>query len=174
MIVYTVVVLANRVCTHSPLPLLNHKKDCELPNLFMENKATKSGTIACWVTIMTILWNANKCPFLPHLNSRHIQSNNQPPQPPVPPLGYMSGALISDLETDVPDDDADDEDEALEIPRPLRVLEQTPGSSMDNLDSSVTGNRTVLIAIAGLFVTLKCIKNEILSYVRAIPLHLFL
>ncbi|XP_020927056.1 roundabout homolog 2 isoform X14 [Sus scrofa] len=69
----------------------------------------------------------------------HVQSNNQPPQPPVPPLGYMSGALISDLETDVPDDDADDEEEALEIPRPLRALEQTPGSSMDNLDSSVTG-----------------------------------
>lgn len=38
-------------------------------------------------------------------------------KPPVPPLGYMSGALISDLETDVPDDDADDEEEALEIPR---------------------------------------------------------
>uniref|UniRef100_A0A8C0R8K7 Roundabout guidance receptor 2 n=1 Tax=Canis lupus dingo TaxID=286419 RepID=A0A8C0R8K7_CANLU len=74
-----------------------------------------------------------------HLDE-HIQSNNQPPQPPVPPLGYMSGALISDLETDVPDDDADDEEEALEIPRPLRALEQTPGSSMDNLDSSVTGS----------------------------------
>ncbi|XP_072823688.1 roundabout homolog 2 isoform X5 [Vicugna pacos] len=69
----------------------------------------------------------------------HVQSNNQPPQPPVPPLGYMSGALISDLETDVPDDDADDEEEVLELPRPLRALEQTPGSSMDNLDSSVTG-----------------------------------
>ncbi|XP_060028116.1 roundabout homolog 2 isoform X9 [Erinaceus europaeus] len=69
----------------------------------------------------------------------HIQSNDQPPQPPVPPLGYMSGALISDLETDVPDDDGDDEEEALEIPRPLRALEQTPGSSMDNLESSVTG-----------------------------------
>ncbi|XP_029070050.1 roundabout homolog 2 [Monodon monoceros] len=69
----------------------------------------------------------------------HVQSNNQPPQPPVPPLGYVSGALISDLETDVPDDDADDEEEALEIPRPLRALEQTPGSSTDNLDSSVTG-----------------------------------
>ncbi|XP_069331121.1 roundabout homolog 2 isoform X3 [Eulemur rufifrons] len=69
----------------------------------------------------------------------HMQSNNQPPQPPVPPLGYVSGALISDLETDVADDDADDEEEALEIPRPLRALDQTPGSSMDNLDSSVTG-----------------------------------
>nr|XP_045003633.1 roundabout homolog 2 isoform X3 [Jaculus jaculus] len=70
----------------------------------------------------------------------HIQSNNPPPQPPVPPLGYVSGALISDLETDVPDDDADDEEEPLEMPRPLRALDQTPGSSMDNLDSSVTGS----------------------------------
>lgn len=86
----------------------------------------------------------------------------------------MSGALISDLETDVPDDDADDEEEALEIPRPLRALEQTPGSSMDNLDSSVTGNVTDLIGITDLFITLKCIKNQALSYVRFIPLQLFL
>ncbi|XP_068956616.1 roundabout homolog 2 isoform X10 [Petaurus breviceps papuanus] len=76
----------------------------------------------------------------------HMQSNTQPPQPPVPPLGYVSGSLISDLETDIPDDDDDDDDdedeeeeeEALEITRPLRGQEQTPGSSMDNLDSSVT------------------------------------
>lgn len=86
----------------------------------------------------------------------------------------MSGALISDLETDVPDDDADDEEEALEIPRPLRALEQTPGSSMDNLDSSVTGNGTDLRGITDLFITFKCIKNQTLSYVRFIPLQLFL
>ncbi|XP_019384288.1 PREDICTED: roundabout homolog 2 isoform X2 [Crocodylus porosus] len=71
----------------------------------------------------------------------HIQSNTQPPQAPVPPLGYVSGSFISDLETDVPDDDEDDiEEEAIEITRPLRGLEHTPGSSMDNLDSSVTGS----------------------------------
>ncbi|XP_075372705.1 roundabout homolog 2 isoform X6 [Mycteria americana] len=73
----------------------------------------------------------------------HIQSNTQPPQAPVPPLGYVSGNLISDLETDVPDDDDDDDDieeETVEISRPLRGLEHTPGSSMDNLDSSVTGS----------------------------------
>ncbi|KAI1242395.1 hypothetical protein IHE44_0005934 [Lamprotornis superbus] len=72
----------------------------------------------------------------------HIQSNTQPPQAPVPPLGYVSGNLISDLETDVPDDDDDEDDleeETVEISRPLRGLEHTPGSSMDNLDSSVTG-----------------------------------
>ncbi|XP_064379409.1 roundabout homolog 2 isoform X9 [Dromaius novaehollandiae] len=70
----------------------------------------------------------------------HIQSNTQPPQAPVPPLGYVSGNIISDLETDVPDDDEDYiEEEAVEITRPLRGLEHTPGSSMDNLDSSVTG-----------------------------------
>ncbi|XP_054703369.1 roundabout homolog 2 isoform X12 [Grus americana] len=73
----------------------------------------------------------------------HIQSNTQPPQAPVPPLGYVSGNLISDLETDVPDDDDDEDDieeETVEISRPLRGLEHTPGSSMDNLDSSVTGS----------------------------------
>ncbi|XP_037233783.1 roundabout homolog 2 isoform X10 [Falco biarmicus] len=72
----------------------------------------------------------------------HIQTNTQPPQAPVPPLGYVSGNLISDLETDVPDDDDDEDDieeETVEISRPLRGLEHTPGSSMDNLDSSVTG-----------------------------------
>ncbi|XP_064008377.1 roundabout homolog 2 isoform X9 [Pogoniulus pusillus] len=73
----------------------------------------------------------------------HIQSNTQPPQAPVPPLGYVSGNLISDLETDVPDDEDDEDDieeETVEISRPLRGLEHTPGSSMDNLDSSVTGS----------------------------------
>ncbi|KAM9565479.1 roundabout homolog 2 isoform 7-T7 [Guaruba guarouba] len=73
----------------------------------------------------------------------HIQSNTQPPQAPVPPLGYVSGNLISDLETDVPDDDDEEDDteeEIVEISRPLRGLEHTPGSSMDNLDSSVTGS----------------------------------
>ncbi|XP_071419498.1 roundabout homolog 2 isoform X10 [Pithys albifrons albifrons] len=73
----------------------------------------------------------------------HIQSNTQPPQAPVPPLGYVSGNLISDLETDVPDEDEDEDDieeETVEISRPLRGLEHTPGSSMDNLDSSVTGS----------------------------------
>ncbi|NWI53408.1 ROBO2 protein, partial [Calyptomena viridis] len=72
----------------------------------------------------------------------HIQSNTQPPQAPIPPLGYVSGNLISDLETDVPDDDEEEDDieeETVEISRPLRGLEHTPGSSMDNLDSSVTG-----------------------------------
>jgi len=46
--------------------------------------------------------------FLSVCLCRHIQSNTQPPQAPVPPLGYVSGNLISDLETDVPDDDEDD------------------------------------------------------------------
>ncbi|KAJ7320464.1 hypothetical protein JRQ81_019975, partial [Phrynocephalus forsythii] len=71
----------------------------------------------------------------------HSQSNTQPPQTPVPPLGYVSGTLISDLETEIPEDEDEDdiEEEAVEITRPLRGVEHTPGSSMDNLDSSVTG-----------------------------------
>nr|XP_060626503.1 roundabout homolog 2 isoform X2 [Anolis sagrei ordinatus] len=71
----------------------------------------------------------------------HSQSNSQPPQTPGPPLGYVSGTLISDLETEIPEDEDEDdiEEEAIEITRPLRGLEHTPGSSIDNLDSSVTG-----------------------------------
>ncbi|KAL8190661.1 UNVERIFIED_CONTAM: Roundabout 2 [Gekko kuhli] len=70
----------------------------------------------------------------------HIQSTTQPPQTPVPPLGYVAGTLISELETDIPEDEDEDdiEEEAIEITRPLKGLEHTPGSSMDNLDSSVT------------------------------------
>uniref|UniRef100_A0ABM5FXL2 Roundabout homolog 2 isoform X15 n=1 Tax=Pogona vitticeps TaxID=103695 RepID=A0ABM5FXL2_9SAUR len=70
----------------------------------------------------------------------HSQSNTQPPHTPVPPLGYVSGTLISDLETDIPEDEEEDdiEEEAIEITKPLRGVEHTPGSSMDNLDSSVT------------------------------------
>lgn len=67
----------------------------------------------------------------------HLQSNNQPPMAPVPPMGYVSGAFISELEKDLHDRGDDDNED--EISRPLRGLEHTPGSSMDNLDSSVTG-----------------------------------
>uniref|UniRef100_A0A8C9W5Z9 Roundabout, axon guidance receptor, homolog 2 (Drosophila) n=1 Tax=Scleropages formosus TaxID=113540 RepID=A0A8C9W5Z9_SCLFO len=67
-----------------------------------------------------------------------------PPQAPAPPVGYVSSSLISDLETDIPDDDDedddDDDDEDYEISRPSGCIEHTPGSSMDNLDSSVTGS----------------------------------
>ncbi|XP_041128096.1 roundabout homolog 2-like isoform X9 [Polyodon spathula] len=72
----------------------------------------------------------------------HMQGNPYPPQAPAPPLGYISSTLLSDLETDIPDDEDDEdeeEDEGYEIARPLRGIEHTPGSSMDNLDSSVTG-----------------------------------
>ncbi|KAM4794658.1 roundabout homolog 2 isoform 3-T3 [Rhinophrynus dorsalis] len=72
--------------------------------------------------------------------SWHLQNSHQPPTAPVPPLGYVSGAFISDLEKDIQEQEDDEmEDESLEITRPLRGLEHTPGSSMDNLDSSVTG-----------------------------------
>uniref|UniRef100_A0A8C9QY43 Roundabout, axon guidance receptor, homolog 2 (Drosophila) n=1 Tax=Scleropages formosus TaxID=113540 RepID=A0A8C9QY43_SCLFO len=74
----------------------------------------------------------------------HIQGGPHPPQAPAPPVGYVSSSLISDLETDIPDDDDedddDDDDEDYEISRPSGCIEHTPGSSMDNLDSSVTGS----------------------------------
>uniref|UniRef100_A0A8C4S320 Roundabout, axon guidance receptor, homolog 2 (Drosophila) n=1 Tax=Erpetoichthys calabaricus TaxID=27687 RepID=A0A8C4S320_ERPCA len=70
-----------------------------------------------------------------------MQGNSHPPQAPAPPLGYISSTLISDLENDIPDDEDEDEedDEGYEVARPLRGIEHTPGSSMDNLDSSVAG-----------------------------------
>uniref|UniRef100_A0A8C9T5A7 Roundabout, axon guidance receptor, homolog 2 (Drosophila) n=1 Tax=Scleropages formosus TaxID=113540 RepID=A0A8C9T5A7_SCLFO len=75
---------------------------------------------------------------------QHIQGGPHPPQAPAPPVGYVSSSLISDLETDIPDDDDedddDDDDEDYEISRPSGCIEHTPGSSMDNLDSSVTGS----------------------------------
>ncbi|XP_041067298.1 roundabout homolog 2 isoform X2 [Carcharodon carcharias] len=70
-----------------------------------------------------------------------MQGNSLPPQAPALPLGYISGTLISDIETDLPDEEEEDEDEeALEMARPLRGIAHTPGSSLDNLDSSVTGS----------------------------------
>ncbi|XP_066556052.1 roundabout homolog 2 isoform X7 [Amia ocellicauda] len=71
----------------------------------------------------------------------HMQGSPHPPQAPAPPVGYISSTLVSDLETDIPDEEDEDEeeDEAYEMARPLRGIEHTPGSSMDNLDSSVTG-----------------------------------
>ncbi|XP_036821014.1 roundabout homolog 2 isoform X6 [Oncorhynchus mykiss] len=63
-----------------------------------------------------------------------------PPQAPAPPVGYVSSTLVSDLETDIHDEDEEEEeDDSYEMSRPLYGIEQTPGSSMDNLDSSVTG-----------------------------------
>ncbi|XP_073440565.1 roundabout homolog 2 isoform X10 [Dendrobates tinctorius] len=69
--------------------------------------------------------------------SWHLQTNSQPPLASIPPMGYVSGAFISDLEKDLPDPREEDHED--DMSRPLRGLEHTPGSSMDNLDSSVTG-----------------------------------
>ncbi|XP_069617061.1 roundabout homolog 2 isoform X46 [Ranitomeya imitator] len=69
--------------------------------------------------------------------SWHLQSNSQPPLASIPPMGYVSGAFISDLEKDLPDPREEDHED--DMSRPLRGLEHTPGSSMDNLDSSITG-----------------------------------
>ncbi|XP_057206389.1 roundabout homolog 2 isoform X8 [Triplophysa rosa] len=68
----------------------------------------------------------------------HMQGGPYPPQAPAPPVGYVSSTLVSDIETDLPDEDDEDEDEGYEMSPPIRGMEHTPGSSMDNLDSSVT------------------------------------
>lgn len=73
-----------------------------------------------------------------------MQGGPYPPQAPAPPVGYISSTLVSDIETDLPDEDDEDEDEGYEMSPPIRGMEHTPGSSMDNLDSSVTGERGFL------------------------------
>uniref|UniRef100_A0A672KNN4 Roundabout homolog 2-like n=1 Tax=Sinocyclocheilus grahami TaxID=75366 RepID=A0A672KNN4_SINGR len=71
----------------------------------------------------------------------HMQGGPYVPLAPTPPVGYISSTLVSDIETDLPDEDDDEEeDEGYEMSPPIRGIENTPGSSMDNLDSSVTGS----------------------------------
>lgn len=83
---------------------------------------------------------------------RHMQGGPYPPQAPAPPVGYVSSTLVSDIETDLPDEDDDDEeDEGYEMSPPIRGIEHTPGSSMDNLDSSVTGKRTFIVRFRDYF-----------------------
>ncbi|XP_008423095.1 roundabout homolog 2 isoform X8 [Poecilia reticulata] len=71
----------------------------------------------------------------------HMQGGSLPPLAPAPPVGYVSSTMVSDLETDLQDEEEEedeDEDEGYGARHP-RGLEHTPGSSMDNLDSSITG-----------------------------------
>ena len=72
-----------------------------------------------------------------------MQVGSLPPQAPAPPVGYVSSTMVSDLETDLPDEDEEEEEEEEDEgygARHPRGIEHTPGSSMDNLDSSLTGN----------------------------------
>uniref|UniRef100_A0A3Q1IIK6 Uncharacterized protein n=1 Tax=Anabas testudineus TaxID=64144 RepID=A0A3Q1IIK6_ANATE len=73
----------------------------------------------------------------------HMQGGSLPPQAPAPPVGYVSSTMVSDLETDLPDEDEEEEEEEEDEgygARHPRGIEHTPGSSMDNLDSSLTGS----------------------------------
>uniref|UniRef100_A0A8D2ZXP4 Roundabout, axon guidance receptor, homolog 2 (Drosophila) n=1 Tax=Scophthalmus maximus TaxID=52904 RepID=A0A8D2ZXP4_SCOMX len=71
----------------------------------------------------------------------HMQGGSLPPQAPAPPVGYVSSTMVSDQETDLPDEEEEEEEEEDEGygARHPRGIEHTPGSSMDNLDSSLTG-----------------------------------
>uniref|UniRef100_A0A3B4U822 Roundabout, axon guidance receptor, homolog 2 (Drosophila) n=1 Tax=Seriola dumerili TaxID=41447 RepID=A0A3B4U822_SERDU len=72
----------------------------------------------------------------------HMQGGSLPPQAPAPPVGYVSSTMISDQETDLPDEEEEEDDEEEDEgygARHPRGIEHTPGSSMDNLDSSLTG-----------------------------------
>lgn len=71
-----------------------------------------------------------------------MQGGSLPPLAPAPPVGYVSSTMVSDLETDLQDEEEEEEDEDEDEgygARHPRGIEHTPGSSMDNLDSSLTG-----------------------------------
>ncbi|XP_014894314.1 roundabout homolog 2 isoform X1 [Poecilia latipinna] len=73
----------------------------------------------------------------------HMQGGSRPPLAPAPPVGYVSSTMVSDLETDLQDEEDEEEDEDEDEgygARHPRGIEHTPGSSMDNLDSSITGS----------------------------------
>uniref|UniRef100_A0A4W6DTN3 Roundabout, axon guidance receptor, homolog 2 (Drosophila) n=1 Tax=Lates calcarifer TaxID=8187 RepID=A0A4W6DTN3_LATCA len=73
----------------------------------------------------------------------HMQGGSLPPQAPAPPVGYVSSTMVSDQETDLPDEEEEEEEEEEDEgygARHPRGIEHTPGSSMDNLDSSLTGS----------------------------------
>nr|XP_015197453.1 PREDICTED: roundabout homolog 1 isoform X3 [Lepisosteus oculatus] len=80
----------------------------------------------------------------PHDRRRHTVSPPPPPRPLSPPhtYGYISGPLA--LDTDGPDEEGDETD--VEVAKVhtrrllLRGLEQTPASSVGDLESSVTGS----------------------------------
>ncbi|XP_039193141.1 roundabout homolog 1 isoform X2 [Crotalus tigris] len=85
---------------------------------------------------------------LQHPPDRRRQPVSPPPPPrPISPpqtYGYISGPLVSDMDTDAPEEEEDEAD--VEIAKMqnkrllLRGLEQTPASSVGDLESSVTGS----------------------------------
>ncbi|XP_063304705.1 roundabout homolog 1 isoform X1 [Pelobates fuscus] len=82
-----------------------------------------------------------------HLERRRHQISPPPPPRPISPphtYGYISGPIVSDMDTDVPEEEGDEVD--MEVTKMqsrrllLRGLEQTPASSVGDLESSVTGS----------------------------------
>ncbi|XP_075710589.1 roundabout homolog 1 isoform X2 [Rhinoderma darwinii] len=80
------------------------------------------------------------------LERRRHQISPPPPRPISPPhtYGYISGPIVSDMDTDVPEEEGDEME--MEVTKMqsrrllLRGLEQTPASSVGDLESSVTGS----------------------------------
>ncbi|XP_032076067.1 roundabout homolog 1 isoform X2 [Thamnophis elegans] len=85
---------------------------------------------------------------LQHPPDRRRQPVSPPPPPrPISPphtYGYISGPLVSDMDTDAPEEEEDEADvEIVKMQNKrllLRGLEQTPASSVGDLESSVTGS----------------------------------
>ncbi|XP_026519882.1 roundabout homolog 1 isoform X2 [Notechis scutatus] len=84
---------------------------------------------------------------LQHPPDRRRQPVSPPPPPrPISPphtYGYISGPLVSDMDTDAPEEEDEADVEIVKMQNKrlvLRGLEQTPASSVGDLESSVTGS----------------------------------
>ncbi|XP_041741953.1 roundabout homolog 2 isoform X4 [Coregonus clupeaformis] len=68
----------------------------------------------------------------------HMNGSQHPPKAPVPPMGYVSSTLGSDLGTNIPCEE-EEEDEAYGVSHQLCGFDYTAGCSMDNLEGSGKG-----------------------------------
>ncbi|CAB1316194.1 unnamed protein product, partial [Coregonus sp. 'balchen'] len=68
----------------------------------------------------------------------HMKGSPQPPKAPVPPMGYVSSTLGSDLGTNLQCEE-EEEDEGYGVSRQLCGFDYTAGLSMDNLEGSGKG-----------------------------------
>ena len=73
--------------------------------------------------------------MFPHVLYRHMKGSPHPPKAPVPPMGYVSSTLGSDLGTNLQCEE-EEEDEGYGVSRQLCGFDYTAGLSMDNLEGS--------------------------------------
>ncbi|XP_046717205.1 roundabout homolog 2-like isoform X1 [Silurus meridionalis] len=70
--------------------------------------------------------------------SWHLKSSSHPPKTPVPPMGYVSSTLGSDILTEGEDEERDSE--GYELSRQLCGIDYSPGRSLETVEGTITGH----------------------------------